>query len=211
MMRRLAVILALLCLLLPSCTEKKPPVDQAAVLAAAAELLPRSVEINEIFFGPILPHQGEEGALGVYVPLSSAWSAQHEIYTVQDIKDRVEEVFAPYYYEWLYEIRLGSIFTDSGVASYTSYYDLKKEDGSTVLMQSTARPVLMNGSMSYDLTTLQFVGERNGVVTLSVEATVTTADQKSLTETLEFQMCCEGGVWLLRSNTYFAYRESANT
>ena len=105
MKRTLSLLLAVLMLLLPllsGCGEQKPPVTEEEIFPLAADLLERSVLVNNILLGDGIPTGNE--AFGEFFYADTDWEDEKNVHSVEDILKLATDVYTNEVYTVLYSL-----------------------------------------------------------------------------------------------------------
>lgn len=227
-LRAIALLLLIILpiLSLPSCSLD----DEDAFLAAARDLITRSVELNEIYFGEGIEYDSELGGIGIYYYATDEYLERVGISTVDDLKEITREVFSEEYCRIIFQSAFEGINYNasedpegdfSGVQSsdsivYARYSSDKiASEGGTgtgrILVNSSYKAYdgMLAYSREYDLDSLEIKKVRSRTVTVTLRVTYTLRDGYkdfgSLVGTHEkeivFERLDDGG-YRINSSTY---------
>lgn len=180
-MKKLLIILTCLAVLLGSCGGT----PEAEIEAALAELIPASMELNEIYFGEGLPIASDrESAQAFYDSMGAGSeislnyhpvSAECPYQSVEDIKAATLEVFSDSYADYLFTMAfkgLSSVFdegTEMQVTKTVSFARYLENDGLlTVRMDIPEEAMTLN--RTYDTADFTVIREKNGYILVEVQS-----------------------------------------
>lgn len=201
-MRLLSLFLTLLLLglaLLSGCTPKAPPleIDAETALAVVKDLVPRSYEMNVLFFGAGLPLSEaptKDDDQTEYIAVSDDCGYA----SIAQIKTAAEEIYSKRYLNGVYIaafVGVTSVGEDGGLD--TSVSPRYREIGGKLTMDAhTAVNTNMRGRLTVEAVTV----ESSTAEYVTTTALCRTEDGQSLTMTV--LLAYENGVWLLDSPTY---------
>lgn len=206
MKRILALIFvsALLLSALPSCGAA---LDEEGVRAVAAPLIEASFEINDIFFGDGLAHEGD-ASFDNYVPDGND-SSKYDVKPVQylvvtddrflsidDLKEAARAVYTDAYLANVFKIAFeGMTQGDGTVYQYPRY--VSNVIG-TLSVRSDAAEENNLKNRTYDLSTVKVTGGSKNLVYFTVQSYVDGAQDV----TVRLSLRDEGNGWRLDSPTY---------
>ncbi len=128
-------VILLLAATLASCGEKH---DEAEIKAALDELLPRSFELNEIYFGEGLPATTDQAEINAFYgtfAVNVKSLKYHPVdkscgYTsIAEIMEATEEVYTESYAQYLYELAFDGISSDKEDMTETEDESAEAEEG----------------------------------------------------------------------------------
>lgn len=176
--------------------------EEQELFDAIQELVEESRVLNEIYFGEGIPVLETGKSVGVYKECNQMILAEWGFDSIDDIKSKTRSIYTESMSSWLSSYAFLSITSGAAVVGARYYED---EDGT--LMVSTNADVLLRDDVTYDYSTLEIVSQRNGIVALSMDATVTNAQGKTQTREISLEAEREGSKWKLNSPTYLVYDE----
>lgn len=182
-------------MLLASCAR---PYDESEIVAASAELIEASYEINTVFFGSGLPAEESDDEVLRHLEISP----DSPYKTKEEIKAATLAVYSPDYAEFLFEkafvgfsVSVGdgdSVDADSIVdARYVEY-------GGRLVMLPLDEEDVMKLDRTYDTSAVTVVSQKRGRATLSVPSFVDGVPAEDITLTV---VMTDGG-WRLDTPTY---------
>ena len=211
MRRRLISMLLLVVTLfsLASC-ERDREYDEAEVLAAAAELVELSRDLNEIYYGKGLGYDEEDG-IGAYKRATSSSLMKYGITTVDDLRAKTKAVFSQQMSASLFNMALDPIYNGTSIVGYRRYYQEYDDDGnSTSIMVKSNYEYFGTGEIIYreGITVWDVEGD---VIIVNVPVTlVRESDGKTKDTVLKVRLIEEEGGWRLHSDSYAVYNESSD-
>lgn len=200
MKKRIWLITVAVLLFLASLTACAPKlsISEEQALAVLQDLVPRSYDINVIFFGAGLPaqsHAGEGASAGaIYYPVTEDCGYR----SIAEIKTAAEKVYSKRYLDGIYVAAFTGVAAESAdggadLSLSPRYRDLA-EDG--LCINITVDPVAIRERLEVEAVT---VGKRT---TTYVMTTVTCRDAAGNSVTMSIPLTKENGVWLLDGPTY---------
>lgn len=180
-----------------SCKQKDAFPDEE-IVGAAKQLIAEAEAINEIFFGAGIPYI-DEGE-GNYKRADPEWLEEKGVATTDDLKAMTTKVYSKGYSEYLFEIMLASVKTDTAVASYASYIDTDAG-----ILVYTKRTDYIQGELEYHLDEISVEENTEKRVRVSVSVTVTNKEGSSQKRKKSFNMIKTGESWYLDSGTFLTY------
>ena len=202
----IAVILSLITLLSLISCEVDREYDEDEVITAARELVERSYSVNELLWGEGLEF-GEDG-VGVYKAATSDSLKKYGIDSVEDMKNKVREVYSSSYSE---KIFTSDIFTSvkidnviKGYARYSQKYG--ENDEPTELLVRTDYDFSLKGSYVYK-DVFEVVDVEGEIIVISATVTATSHTGKTKDISCELRLIEEQSGWRLVSPSYVVYNE----
>ena len=195
----LAAAMLLMAVSMSGCGSAAP--DDGALSAAAAELIQKSVAINEIYFGaglePVAADSPEAKALLSELHADAAYInflpvAGRTGYTsIASIKEATEEVYSQSYCEYLYQLAFKGISADDVAATYARY--METDNGIlTVRRDIEGIPLRTYG------TEIEVLENSGSAAVVRVQSYLDGKEDVAV----EVQMIFENGAWRLDSPTY---------
>ena len=207
MIKRILALLLLVTLLfsIVSC-ENDREYDEGEVLAAAAELIEKSLPLNELLYGKGLSY-GEEH-IGIYYKATDESLAAFGIETVEQMKNMVREIYSTDYSESiLTSDAFSPITVDDVIVGYTRYYQSEDEDGNPngIMVKSDYDYPLKN-SYEYhaNMSVIDVEGE---VIVVRTMVTATSADGKVMNVNNDIRLIEEESGWRLMTPTYVVFND----
>ena len=191
-------LLVMLLLSISACSEKG--YGREEIVKAAEPLLKESQILNEIYFGDGIPVKENGHKVGVYQEADISSFAQYGLTDIPSIRAKTAEVFSVSMCAWLEGKAFNSLSTGISVEG-ARYY----EDAEDRIMVRTTAEVYLDGTVTYDLSTLKIVSQRKNIVYTELTATVTTPSGKQRSDTIKLDLIKEQDGWRLHSPTYFVY------
>ena len=198
-MKKLISLLLLLFLLLSasSCSETFDPEEMLTEMEA---LLEESQILNEIYFGEGIPTKENGHAVGVYKEADMSSLEVYGMTDIESIRVKTAEVFSTSMCAWLDEIAFTAF--SSGITVEGARYYKDSED--RIMVRTTAE-VYVDGTVDYDLSSAKILSQRKNIVSLELQATVTTPSGNTRSDTIKLDLIKEPNGWRLHSPTYFVY------
>ena len=207
MIKRILALLLLITSLfsIVSC-ENDREYDEGEVLAAAAELIEKSLPLNELLYGKGLSY-GEEH-IGIYYKATDESLAAFGIETVEQMKNMVREIYSTDYSESiLTSDAFSPITVDDVIVGYTRYYQSEDEDGNPngIMVKSDYDYPLKN-SYEYhaNMSVIDVEGE---VIVVRTMVTATSADGKVMNVNNDVRLIEEESGWRLMTPTYVVFND----
>ena len=202
----IAVILSLITLLSLISCEVDREYDEDEVITAARELVERSYSVNELLWGEGLEF-GEDG-VGVYKAATSDSLKKYGIGSVEDMKNKVREVYSSSYSE---KIFTSDIFTSvkidnviKGYARYSQKYG--ENDEPTEILVRTDYDFSLKGSYVYK-DVFEVVDVEGEIIVISATVTATSHTGNTKDISCELRLIEEESGWRLVSPSYVVYNE----
>ena len=121
-------LLLAVCLSLFSC-EINREYDEGEVALAAAEIIPKTALLNEIYWGDGIPYvENLNTAVGYYYEASPTFLIENGIETIEDLKEMTRAVFSESYSTNVFDTKLTSVKDGDEIISYAGYYQNKDGD-----------------------------------------------------------------------------------
>ena len=186
--------------------EKDREYDEAEVLAVAAELVERSLPLNELLYGRGLECTDE--GVGVYKMASAESIESFGFSTVDQMKEEIRAIFATSLADSMIKSDVfSSIKVDDVIVGYTRYYQSTDEDGNPngIMVKSDYDYPLKN---SYTYSDSFAVADVEGeVIVVRALVTVTSEDGVVKNENLDIRIIEEVSGWRLLTPTYVVYNK----
>ena len=206
-MKRLALILVLLLVLLPTlaaCGEGEA-VTADEILPIARALIERSVTVNTAMIGDGVPTGSE--AFGEYIYADRAWESKHSVRSVEDLLTLTASVYTTAVYDVLYR----DVITKDGVEP-PDYQNRAKTDTNPeggLLVHKDRRGWYENTVHEYlfDTMALTAAGEDHATVAITVRITPDGKAPQERKITLPLVRTEDG--WRFDKLTYVAYDNSS--
>ena len=207
MIKRILALLLLVTSLfsIVSC-ENDREYDEGEVLAAAAELIEKSLPLNELLYGKGLSY-GEEH-IGIYYKATDESLAAFGIETVEQMKNMVREIYSTDYSESiLTSDAFSPITVDDVIVGYTRYYQSEDEDGNPngIMVKSDYDYPLKN-SYEYhaNMSVIDVEGE---VIVVRTMVTATSVDGRIMNVNNDVRLIEEESGWRLMTPTYVVFND----
>lgn len=197
--------LSLFPLALTSCGATHGEEERAALVARAAELLPRAVAIDDLLYVTGVPVLGGEENSGGYAPADMEALAALGFSSVADIKAEMRGIWTERYVAGVERSAIfSSVSADGQMASYAYVIDdYDRGDYRGVRVRVRRDDVLCMDTSVYDLSTITYVSGTKKSAKLTVMVTVTNAGGTAETRSRDLTLACsEDGIWRLDSATY---------
>ncbi len=207
MKRVLSLALALLLtlpLILFSCGEQNRKYDGEAVVEAAIELIKKSEDLNEIFWGRGIAYlENDADRNGYYYAADPDSLARFGIENISDLRIKTLATFSAGYADTIFNTVLSPLGDeDTGIVGYTRYF--QSNDKIMVFSKYTA---LLNDDVTYLYDTLKATHSKGETVFVSLDVMIKRGE-KEQKRTIEVGLIEEEGVWKIDTPTYAVYRES---
>ena len=205
------LLLALSLSLLVSCGELE--YDEAEVSAAAKELIPKTEEINNIYWGPGIGYTSDlSTSNGYYFEALITDLDKYGIKTIDDLKKKTEAVFSASYCENIFATKLNSVSDEDGVYSYARYYQKYSDANQTVpdtIMVYTKAIVLLSDGVEYLTDTLKVEYSDRERVYVTLDVKVTRGDESQI-RSLTVGLVPGDNGWRIDTPTYISYDKDYN-
>lgn len=178
------------------------------MIAAAKELLPRSMLVNELFYGNGIPVSEAQDAReqGRYREADATYLAERGISSIEDMKTLALDVYCDSFCTSMFSTTLKSLYDDDVIAGYLRYFEMAATDTEPyALMVDTSPTVLLRDTVSYDLSSVKTDGVKGELVYIKVDITVTNAEGKSQSRTIRVAMIEETEGWRFYELTGASY------
>lgn len=188
-----------------SCAEKNREYDENKVLEVAKELIPKSVLLNELFYGyGIAPDLSSTKFNGVYYEADYISVLDFGIKSVDEMKTLTRECFSFEYSELIIRTKLSSIMDENGTPiSLVRYYqDTADTD---VIMVNKDTDIFLKDKLEYDYNSIKVTHSKGEEVFVTIGVKVTNDEGKVQNKTLEVALIEESDGWRINSPTYTTY------
>lgn len=211
------ILLLCLCLMLPtlaSCKEKDREYVESEVVAAAEQLIQKSLILNEIYWGAGIRYQmpeDENAEIKGYLPADkehlAALEAEYGIKDVETLKKKTREVFSETGYNWIVSTCLTNITGDEGIVSYARYYQSVKnaETGATddLMVYTGTRNIYENTkSVEYIYEGMSVTDVEGEVITVTLKVKTTGKNGEQKTRPFTVDLIEETDGWRLHGASY---------
>ena len=187
------------------CGEKNREYDENEVLEAAKNLIPKSVILNELFYGyGISPDLSSTKFSGVYYEAEYMSQKKFGIETVNEMKDMVRECFSSDYSDLIISTKLSSILDENGTPIALVRYYQDPTDTEIIMVNKDA-VIDLKDKLEYLYDTLSVTESRGEEVFVTLDVKITTDDKKEQTRTVNIALIEENGEWKINSPTYTTY------
>ena len=208
-MKKTASLLLILALVLSSvlfsCGEKNREYDEAEVLAAARELLPKAQIMNTVYYGKGISYIAGGGS---YCEADPIHLSALGFDTVAGLMEKTEEVFTREYSESLFRDKISSLQVDGYVIElgryYQSYYDAEMTEPQCIMVNKNMT-VVFEDRMTYDYSTLRVLGSCGKTVILEIDVKVTDKDSNEKTKTLRINLVEQENGWRIDNPVFANY------
>ena len=202
-------LLLAVCLSLFSC-EKNREYDEGEVALAAAEIIPKTALLNEIYWGDGIPYvENLNTAVGYYYEASPTFLIENGIETIEDLKEMTRAVFSESYSTNVFDTKLTSVKDGDEIISYARYYqNYSDAEGLTPdrIMVYSRAVSLLKDEVEYLPETVKVLYSEGERVFVSINATVT-RDGKSQTREIKVALVEESSGWRVDTPTYISFDE----
>ena len=188
--------------------------NEEEVIAAARDLIEKSVLLSEIYFGDGIPYIDDENDTSNYRPADTAYLETIGVKYIEDLKNLTRGVFSRGESEFLFSRFLDRLDSDEfvGLAHYIASYegegDEKTETGILVYKNREKNALVRKEeSTTHDYNTISVIGSEGERVKISIISTVMCDDGKSCQLTNEIYLIEQEDGWRLDSQTKCAYIE----
>lgn len=203
----LLLVVLLFTLSLTSCDRRY---DESEVLKDAEGLLKSAEVLNRIYYGNGIAYLETGHKDGAYLEADPVHLALLGFTTIDELKILTEKTFTRGYSEQIFATKLSAVQDDSGIREMTRYY--QKYDGNNfdepvcIMVYSNAKKQLTS-SIEYDYSTIRISGVKGQTVFVTVSATVTGAEGKSMTVDITLNLIEEDNGWRIDNPCYANYSE----
>ena len=180
------------------CTEKS--YSREEILEALESLLDETHILNDIYFGEGIPVKENGYTVSVYQEADMSSLEKYGMTDIESIRAKTAEVFSISMCAWLDEIAFNA-FSSGTTVEGARYY---KDSENRIMVRTTAE-VYVDGTVEYDLSSLEILSQRNDIVSTQLRATVTTPEGNTRSDTIKLDLIKEQDGWRLHSPTYFVY------
>ncbi len=210
-LRMLAVFVATAALGLSLVSCGKPTYSEDDLRGAVLDLLPRSLELNEIYFGEGLPiSDNREDVERFYASFATDVTAVNyhpvaddcEYQSVADIKAATEAVFSEQYCVYLYELAfqgISAVFNEGEENQYTSSASYARyiENSGILTVRLDIIYEAMDLSRTYDMDSMEIVTMRRSYAIVNVPS-----EKNGETVTIELKLIYTDDGFRLDTPTY---------
>ncbi len=194
------LFLTFLLVSLTSCSEQEVKEDE--LFPVVEELIEESKILNVIIFGEGIPTLASGKTVGYYRECNMLILKDWGFESARDIRAAINRIYTHSMRSFMEERAFASLTAGSAVQGARYYED---EDG--ILMAKSNADVFMTGEVSYDYSSLRILSQRRGIVSLEMEATVSSSSGSTQVRTIKLEVEKEGDEWKLNSPTYLVYDE----
>ena len=194
------LFLNFLSLSLVSCSDQE--ITKEELFPAVEELVEESKILNEIIFGEGIPTLASGKAVGYYRECNMLVLSDWGFESVTDIKAAIARIYSHSMASFMEERAFASLTAGDAVQGARYYED---EDG--VLMAKSNAEVFLTGDVVYDYSTLRILSQRKGIVSMEMQATVSSASGSKQVRTITLEVEKKGNTFKLNSPTYLVYDE----
>ncbi len=185
--------------------KKNREYDAAEVEAAAAELIERSVILNELLYGKGIGYI-DDGTTLIYKKADEESLSSFGVSSIADIKSEIEEVFSSSYIATIEKSDIFSPLVDGETTiSHTRYFEDGEGEESIFYVNSAYSYVLKN---EYEYVSSPKAQRSDGdyvIVRITIRAT--RSDGKVRDFEHEIKLIEEDAGWRIASQTYVVYNE----
>ena len=191
----LVLLIAILIFSLFSCSGG--PADEV-LLARFSELIPASLEINDIFFGEGLPTYSRDEYKEAYEmtegsdPDYDFVTTEAKYQSISEIKEAAESVYTAGYLSSIYTL-LFEGFYDNGIGHIAALYI---EDSNGFSKHNKTEPTITEARV-YELDSAVVLMKNDTYATIEVDTTLAGKSEK-----VRIRMMNQDGTWLLDDPTY---------
>ena len=187
------------------CGEKNREYDENEVLEASRNLIPKSVILNELFYGyGIAADLSSTKFNGVYYEADFISQDKFKINSVDEMKSKIKECFSSDYSNLIISTKLSSILDENGTPIALVRYYQDPTDTEIIMVNKDAS-VDLKDKLEYLYDSLRVVESRGQEVFVAIDVKITTEDKKEQTRTVEVALIEENGEWKINSPTYTTY------
>ena len=192
---------------LVSCGDRK--YDEAEVKAAAAELIPKTEMLNEIFWGKGIPYfEDTNTSNGNYFEASYAALKEYGFSTIAELDALTRAAFSTEYADIIMSTCTSSISDEEGVQILARYYQKYTDEKMTepeCIMVYTKALYFLEDKVEYDYDSITVTHSKKDTVFVTINCTVRTDDGKTQDKTLEIGLVEEADGWRIDTPTYASY------
>ena len=202
------IVIAIIVIIVACSTPRDRKYDEAAVKAAAIELLTAAEDLNEIYYGKGIAFLEEsKHNISIYCEADPAALDGYGIKTVEELRQKTMAVFSTAQCNSMFKSAFSGSFSQgtSNMSRYYQKYDDKNKNPVCIMVHSSYEP-LMNGENIYNLDTLKVTGSKGEFVYITVDVTVIYGD-KTQTNTLSIRLIEESNGWRISSTSFSNYNE----
>lgn len=207
-MKKIILLLVTFCMLLTaSACEKKVKnrtYDEAEVLAAAEELIEKSVLFNRIYYGEGIPVKLDNPKTsGGYVEADPAFLTENGITSLDLLREKTEEVYTKATTAYIFNTVLGVIYSGDNIVGYKRYI----EDAGTVYVSTDEERnnYRDTAAVTYHYDTLAVDHVKGEIIFVTVLVTAENAAGETRSRTIDIRLLEEENGFRLDCNTYFTY------
>ena len=187
------------------CADKNREYDEKEVYDAAIDLIPKTVVLNELFYGyGIIADTSSTKFSGVYYEAEYMSQKKFGIDSVEKMKEMTRACFSSKEADGLISTKLSSILDENGtpIALVRYYQDPVDTD---VIMVNSEAVIYLKDKLVYKYDTLAVTHSVGENVYVKLDVDITTEDGKEQTRTIEVALIEEKGEWRINSPTYTTY------
>ncbi len=188
--------------------------DEEEVYEAALLLIPKSAELNTLYWGEGLMYiKNPSTSSGAYHEADYISLEKYGFRTVEEMKNLTRDVFSKEYCDYIFSAAFTSVSDDEEIHFFARYYQ-KYEDSEgkipvSIMVYEKFEPLLTD-EVFYDLETLKVTHSKKDKVFVQIEATVTNKGGESQKRTKQIALVEENDGWRIDSATYLKYNEQAS-
>lgn len=201
--RALAVLLILILSMTLSLSSCDRSYDEAEVVAAAKELLPKAKELFSVYYGQGIRYIDSGFSDGQYYQADDIHLRTLGIVTVNDLKNKTYAVFSNKYSENIFSIYLT---TYSGESQDFGARYVMNGTGEYMLVNRKWSPIIYDDRMEYDLDTVRAVGSKKKFINMTVDATVSDGEGNERTLEISFRLYEEKTGYRIDNPCFANYR-----
>lgn len=149
--------------------------DEAEVVAAARELLPKTLMLNSVYYGNGISTINSNYLDGVYYEADPVHLRQLGFGTIEELKKLTLEVFSSRYSASIFENILNPLYSGDVIYRNARYYQAWEDTEAGVercIMVNTDYDAIYNERMTYNLDQISAVGSEGDAVHMKVGAIV---------------------------------------
>ncbi len=184
--------------------------DETEVVAAAAELLPKAVAMNTVYYGRGIATISTGYQNGSYHEADPVHLRELGFTTIDGLKSRTAEVFSSRYTNTLFNNILAPLYVGDEIYRTSRYYQEWEDDLGAVprnIMVNTQYEAVFDDRMEYILSDISAVCSEGDVVHMTVGAIVKNEEGKTQRTTVKFSLYEEKDGWRIDNPCFANYNK----
>ena len=182
---------------------------ETEVIAAAKDLIKKTEDLNEIFWGEGLKYSTDIAPNGNYYVVDTFALLEYGIKSFDDIKKLTRDTFSKEYSNYIFSSSVFSPTYDSkGNIIYLARYSQITDGGESDILIHSKWEKLLFDSVEYHYDTVKVYDVEGNTVKVSIDCTVTDSESDKVgKKTITVGLVEEENGWRLNSPTYLNYSE----